>query len=123
MYLRNRRSICLVILSVLLSGCGASAVSEYGLEEYTGIVLLGDKLEGISVEMGGARRTISKEDITRTLGVWSARRSKEEKLQRVLIEAAPGSHGLKVYRGNRLLVDRSIYLSKAQVLEIRIGEV
>ena len=96
MSLQTRRNDFFLTCALLLSACGARSTNDYGLEETAGFLLVGERLTGLRIEIDGSyNKTISGDDTTRTLGTWTARRNKDEKMQRALIEAEPGRHDLK----------------------------
>ncbi len=121
MYLQTKRIVFAFSMALALTACGARSTNEYGLEESTGVMLVGERLEGLRIEIDDVyNRTITSDEITRTLGAWTARRNKEEKMQRTLIEIASGRHGLKVFSDGVLILEKEVYLSDGQRLEVSV---
>lgn len=121
MFSQIRLALLLLTLGLGLAACGARTTNQYGLNEAAGFLLIGQRLIGLQVEVDGARsKTISKSDIDGSIGVWGARKNRDEKMQRILIEADSGMHDVRVLSDGEVIFEKRLYLSNGQQREVRV---
>lgn len=120
-FLQIRRLACGLTVALILSACGARSTSEYGLEEATAIMVVGEQLEGLQIEIGDwYHQILTAEDISRSVGALTVRRNTNEKMERVVIETQPGQQTVTVFSNGYLILSRDLYLSVGQTMEVRI---
>ena len=121
MFSQIRLALLLLTLGLGVAACGARTTNQYGLNEAAGFLLIGQRLIGLQVEVDGARsKTISKSDIDGSIGVWGARKNRDEKMQRILIEADSGMHDVRVLSDGEVIFEKRLYLSNGQQREVRV---
>jgi len=123
MYLRSSRVLGVIALIGLLAACGGRSVSEHGIEQKTGVFLVGSNLIGINVQTNDSNPIkIKRSELERVIGVWGTSRSEQQKLQRYFVATQPGRLGLKLSRSGNHLMSKDIYLSEGQRKEIHVGD-
>ena len=114
MFSQTRLALLLLTLGLGVAACGARTTNQYGLNEAAGFLLIGQRLIGLQVEVDGARsKTISKSDIDGSIGVWGARKNRDEGMQRILIEADSGMHDVRVLSDGNVIFEKRLYLSNS----------
>ena len=114
----------ILFLSVLLAlvGCGTSAVRVSGIEEFSSLVVRGERLEGLTVLVDeNFRSTIQKKDlIPFKEGILGVADSEIEGLQSVKIRVDSGLRRIKILSGMKLVLERELQFGNGQTRELRI---
>ena len=122
MFLKISCTTCLIFL---LSSCGSvQQTSVRGLVETTQVLLYGEELVGMSIQVNGTDGyTIRKEDLkTYEFGILGSKNSAREDLQMVRLILSPGSQLVTLRDRGRTVFEKRTFLSKGQTKEFYVGE-
>lgn len=120
--LRKTRAIPFLVLTFLVSACGGYQEREYGLEEQTLLVLRGESLVGLTLDVDDYySHKITKNDLTPyKMGMLGAADSEEESLEMVSIAVNPGMRTVRIRKGDRILKQQDMQFVTGQKREMRI---
>ena len=111
-----------IIIALVLTGCGSLEQRSVGIESTTLLVIRGDALVGLTVEIEpGFSRRLAATDLTPYKGaVLGAKDRIEEGLEAVTLKIDKGNHLITVSSGNSILVSQEMYFTEGQTRELRI---
>jgi hypothetical protein len=116
------KSMLAILALVFLAGCGAQQQIVTAAPEKTEIVVLGPKLVGTTISIGGSfKTTVRREDLVAyRMGVLGVADKDDERLERVAVTVDPGTHRVRVIRDGTVLFDDTLYVGRGQVREARL---
>lgn len=116
------KKIIALIMALALTACGSIEQRSVGIEADTLLVIRGELLVGLTVEVepGFSRRLVAS-DLTDYKGaVLGAKDRDEEGFQTVTLKIDKGNHQITVSSGNSIMVNQEMYFAEGQTRELRI---
>jgi hypothetical protein len=115
--------ITMVVVSILLTACGAPAItSNQSISQQAGVRLVSNELVGSQVIIDGRSGVeIVKSSLVKyTMGVAGAADAEEEGLDVYVIDLMPGMHTIIVLKNGVTILEKELYLSDGQTKELRV---
>lgn len=116
------KSATLALLATVLVGCGGYQTRSVGLEEQTLLIIRGENLVGLTVDIKPAfSKQVAESDLTEyTMGIAGAANKEAEDLQTITFKVESGPQHVVVSKGGVTLVERRLQFSHGQTRELRI---
>lgn len=116
------KSLLIVMVAVVLAGCGSFETKAVGLEEETLLVIRGEQLVGLRVEVdSGFSKTITEDDLTEfTMGLGGVTDSENQNLETITLMVDSGEQRVTVTDGGATVLDRQLHFTHGQTRELRI---
>ena len=112
-------------LTFLLSSCGSvPQTSVRGVAEMTQVLVYGEELVGLSIQVNGVEQyIIDEEDLEKyQFGILGSKNSTRENLQCVRLILTPGSQVVRLVDRGKAVFEKRTFLSKGQTKEFFVNE-
>jgi len=116
------KKLFVIVIAIVLVGCGAQQQRVAGIEEDTTLVIRGETLVGLTVSVTpGFSRVIGKDDLTKfTMGMGGVTDSENQNLETITLKVESGLQRLTVTKNGSIILDKELHFTHGQTREMRI---